>query len=158
MKDWLGNELAVGDYIIYAAMSGRSVTMIIATIVSFNDSGTVTVRPVKSSRWKQHDHTKYVDSRTGKGINVYNDKHTARGSYLRHKDTGEELTWEQFDERLRKDHSLSRQDFDYVPRTFRDYVKVVNVVKPVTLMVTENITKWHGNPITLEDTYGSSTV
>lgn len=70
MKDWLGNELAVGDNIIYAAMSGRSVTMVIAEIVSFNESGSVTVEPIRSSRWKQHyGRTRWIDTRTGKGIN-----------------------------------------------------------------------------------------
>lgn len=34
MKDWLGNEYGPGDQVIYAAMSGRSVTMVLAEVQS----------------------------------------------------------------------------------------------------------------------------
>ena len=34
MKDFLGNEYGVGDKVLYAAMSGRSVTIVLAEVVS----------------------------------------------------------------------------------------------------------------------------
>lgn len=147
MKDWLGQEISEGDTIIYAAMSGRSVTMVLGTVVKFNESGTVRVQPVKSSRWEQHHgRLRYIDNRTGKGIDPYSGdgKHIAsEGHYVR-TDTGEKVTADDKYNLYRRG-VLSWRDVEYKPTAFKDYVeRVTDEVKPVTLTVTENITKWTG--------------
>lgn len=140
--DWLGQEVAVGDTIVYAAMSGRSVTMVLAKVVSFNESGSITVQPLQSSRWKQHyGRTRYIDTRTGKGIDPFaTDKHTAEPSYCRHKQTGERLSAEDIN-----NGRLGYLDYEYVPAVWKDYVEQVKEpTSKVTLTVTANVTKWTG--------------
>jgi hypothetical protein len=161
MKDWLGNDFGPGDTVLYAAQSGRSVTMILATVVSINelifDEGsygfvridkapdsaiannaerrtTVTVQPLKSSRWKQHvGRDRYIDTRTGKGINPWLAKHCASGGYRRNKLTGERVS--------DNDYSYTAE-YEYVPTVFKDYVMEIHEgPKPVTLTVTENIVR-----------------
>jgi hypothetical protein len=158
MKDWLGNDFGPGDTVLYAAQSGRSVTMVLATVVSINElyeieyckwhriesdtivpadaerRTTVTVQPLKSSRWEQHyGRTRYIDTRTGKGINPWLDKHVASGGYRRNKLTGERVS--------DKDYSYSGE-YEYVPTVFKDYVKEIHEgPKPVTLTVTDNIVR-----------------
>jgi hypothetical protein len=166
MKDWLGNDFGPGDTVLYAAQSGRSVTMVLAKVVSINEliydeetygfvridktpssviasalrnkaerKTTVTVQPLKSSRWKQHGgHTRYIDTRTGKGINPWLDKHVASGGYRRDKLTGERVD--------DSNYSLRYGEYEYVTTVFKDYVmEIHDGPKPVTLMVTENIVK-----------------
>jgi hypothetical protein len=164
MKDWLGNDYGPGDKVLYAAGSGRSITMVLAEVVSINEQifneetygfvridktpssviasplrnnaerrTTVTVQPLKSSRWKQHyGHTRYIDTRTGKGINPWLDKHIAGGGYRINKLTGERMAADDY----------STMNYDWVTAEFKDYVKEIHDgPKPVTLTVTDNIVK-----------------
>jgi len=158
MKDWLGQEISEGDTIIYAAMSGRSVTMVLATVVKFNDSGSVTVQPVKSSRWEQHSApTWYVDFRTGKRINPYAPEHVESGGYYLYPDGSRfsgSYRWQRPDGTWDDEQpyqlgmartALKMVSGTYQPTIFKDHViKRTGEVKAVTLTVTENITKWTG--------------
>lgn len=159
MKDFLGNEYGPGDVIVYAAMSGRSVTMVKATVVSINDGGTVTVRPVESSRWRHYSgRTRYIDKRTGKGIDPFAEshKHYAKPPHYRHEETGEEISVEDYSARRPKLPGAYRwgynaQDLELLAKyhkwrrvsgTWHDYVEAVQAgPRPVTLQVTENIVK-----------------
>jgi hypothetical protein len=96
---------------------------------------TVTVQPLKSSRWEQHyGRDRYIDTRTGKGINPWLDKHCASGGYRRDKSTGERVD--------DSNYSLRYGEYEYVPTVFKDYVKEIHEgPKPVTLTVTDNIVR-----------------
>ena len=115
MKDWLGREYDVGDLVLYAAMSGRSVTMVLGRVTKIlvgpkygyanypadklteDDKETkVQVQPIKSSRWKQHGNRNYyVDTRTGKHIDPWagNGRHIKTEAHYRDRNTGEHLTY-----------------------------------------------------------------
>lgn len=147
MQDWLGSEYEVGDKIIYAAMSGRSCTMTIAEVVKFNDSGTVSVRPIRSSRWKQNrGRTKYIDKRTGKPLDPYhNSKGIKTESGWGLSEEGPVLSMQER-ERLLKSGEKAWKDLVYIGVVFHDWVEIVsNEPGIVTLSVTENITKWTGD-------------
>jgi hypothetical protein len=159
MKDWLGNDFGPGDTVLYAAQSGRCVNMVLAEVVSINEQifdeeeyrfvpsdqatyfdsakrrTTVTVQPLKSSRWEQHyGRDRYIDTRTGKGINPWLDKHCASGGYRRDKLTGERVD--------DSNYSLRYGEYEYVPTVFKEYVKEIHEgPKPVTLTVTDNIVR-----------------
>lgn len=197
LKDWLGQEYGVGNLVIYAAMSGRSVTMILGRVTDiyriyraqpreyywvrlaegeeppfmqtwdkeahdYVDTGKrveteirVQVQPLGSSRWKHHDtsRTRYVDSRTGKGIDPF------RGSRNRHIIEG---YWTHDETKVRVTDSEAYNDprFDCWTRypynrpegwthtnsEFKPYVKKITEdwAKPVTLIIIENIVKWNG--------------
>lgn len=103
LTDFLGKEYGPGDLVVYGAMSGRSVNVVVGRVVDIYrvyyggnykwqrldddapvprktnwkeedigecDSATrVKVQPLRAARWKQHHgRTRYVDTRTGKGI------------------------------------------------------------------------------------------
>lgn len=157
MKDWLGQEIEVGDTVIYGgAGSGRSIQMVLAKVVKFNDSGSVTVLGIRGSRWKQH-HTPswYIDSRTSEKIDWWLPEHKVSGGNYRFED-GTLSDWNC----RKKRHSGTYVYGDeawralgpdrvemgtYQRRILKDYVtEVFGSVKPVTLTVTENITKWTG--------------
>jgi hypothetical protein len=118
MKDFLGNEYGEGDLVIYAAASGRCITMVIGRVVSISQresrdyaerpDGTwgyfkvpvtdkdgnpvysVRVQPLNSSRWEQHSpRIYYVDTRTGKTVDRYS--HVKEHSYSTDARTGERL-------------------------------------------------------------------
>lgn len=160
MKDWLGNDYGPGDRILYAAAAGRSITMVLAEVVSINEliydeeryqfvridtapgatiaesterKTSVTVQPLKSSRWEQHGgHTRYIDTRTGKGIDPFLDKHVAGGGYRINKLTGKRMAIDDY----------STMNYDWVTTEFKDYVKEIHEgPKPVTLTVTDNIVR-----------------
>lgn len=135
--DFLGNEYGIGDTIVYAAMSGRSVNMVLAEIVSFNESGTTTVQPLEGARWKQHSsRTRYIDSRSGKGIDPWFDKHIEVQRHYIHNTTGERI-----DDLYEIDWRL-RGEYRTVPVVYKDYVtQVTSGPKPVTLQITKNIVK-----------------
>lgn len=100
LTDFLGQEYGPGDLVIYGASGSRSINMVIGRVVDITEKyydinrfkwvpvpsdgvvpkkyqgkdsdlkTSVTVQPLRSSRWKQHsDRTYYTDSRTGKRIN-----------------------------------------------------------------------------------------
>lgn len=150
-KDWLGNEYDVDDLVIYAAMSGRSVTMVLARVVRLNESGTVTVCPVKSSRWKQHyGKNYYIDNRTGKRIDPWrSDKHVEVEAYYVHKnDPTRTLSLDELHSRTFRDWAKlgeTLHDYEYVSTQFKDYVERKHEpTEKVTIHITENIVKWTG--------------
>lgn len=95
MKDWLGQEYQPGDYVTYAQMNGRAANIIVGQVDSFTDKGNVKVVPITGSRWKGHSSKKYVDSRTGKGIDPSFKKHQKRESGYTQKSTGKFFTYEE---------------------------------------------------------------
>lgn len=143
--DWLGNTYDIGDLVLYAAMSGRSVTMVLAEVVKFNESGSVGLKPVRSARWKQHYGKSYnIDNRTGKRIDPWSGdgKHIEVEAYFKSKqDPSKTLSFEEY-------HKLPYREMDkweYVPTQFKDYVEHRHKdTKIVTISVTENIVKWLG--------------
>jgi hypothetical protein len=176
MKDWLGNDFGPGDTVLYAAGSGRSITMILATVVSINESyfdnvvwewrrvdsdtiildntqrkTTVTVQPLKSSRWEQHGgQTRYIDTRDATRINPWcgnNPDGTYRhldGGYYQCKTSGERVMYENTREHFGRifGHYESPEGWEWVPINFKDYVQEVKEgPKPVTLTVTDNIVR-----------------
>jgi hypothetical protein len=122
--DWLGQEVRVGDIILYCAQSRRSTNMALGQVVAINDKrpeygvpfgpltkdkavSSVRVQPLRSARWNQwHPSAYYVDPVSGERIrNPYSDENWPNRNQ-----------WEQ---------------------RYED-------VKPVTLTVISNITKWTG--------------
>ena len=179
MKDWLGNDYDVGDKVIYAAMSGRSVTMVLAEVIEIfegpkygyayyqhdrelaDDEKEIKVRlqPLKSSRWKQHSsRTRYIDSRTGKGIDPFRtDKHFT-GGYYENLETGKQATCLDYTTypdfiRYLRPYEWGAPDtipegWRFVKQEFQPYVqKIEEEPKPVTITITENIVKWTGNEL-----------
>lgn len=153
MKDWLGKEYTVGDTVIYAAGSGRSITMVVARVLKFTEKehpykdGTTThvqVLPIRSSRWKQHGgHTKYIDTRTGKGIDPWagKAKHMLVPGHEIDTRTGQKIP----EDNKPYNGGVPYEYRKYVYTVWQPWVKTVKEgVKPVTLTVTENITKWEG--------------
>lgn len=144
--DWLGNPYTAGTYVVYAASGGRSINMIFGRVIRINPTGTVAIQPLKSSRWKHHSETtRYIDKRTGKGIDYWNDAHVETPSWYRHDLTGREVQYQD-----RWDHNCvwhkPEDRYTYIPQVMKDYVEEIKVpVKPVTLTVTENITVWLGH-------------
>ncbi len=197
MKDWLDQEYGVGDLVLYAAGSGRSITMVLARVVSiykvyrdpdkwgwtrigvdddppfkrewnreiknYVDTSEreetelrVQVQPLNSSRWTQHHkRTRYIDTRTGKGIDwSVVDKKTGLyrhcdGGYFENPFTGEKVHEYEYHSHpeLRHFRSWDKSSLPYpwkrVERRFKDYVQEIKEEpKPVTLTVTENIVRW----------------
>jgi hypothetical protein len=150
LTDFLGQVIDVGDRVIYAAQRGRAVNMVLAEVLKFNDSGAVTVQPLKSSRWKQHyDRVLYIDSRTGKGIDLWSSskKHIESGGYYIWADTKERPT----EDELRRNQGFGgyyspdpSRRLEWVREVFKPYVqRVVTSPAPVVLRVTDNIIKWN---------------
>lgn len=153
MQDWLGNDLGVGDMVIYPAGSGRSITMVVGQIVDFGQrrdwSGeektapTIKIQPLGSSRWEQHYGTDYyVDTRTGKRIDPYRPAgdgsypHIAQRAYYLGKDGTRHPN---------QDWSGNDAQRVYVDAVFAEHVeKRHDGPKVVTIQITENVTKWTG--------------
>lgn len=188
MRDFLGNEYGPGDLVIYAAASGRSITMIIGRVVKVNERTetdydytgagvlrtkkpmldkdgnqlySVTVQPLNSSRWRQHDsRTYYVDTRTGKNVDRYS--HVKEHGHFTLNSTMEKLpdtcsVWTLYknEEGRGGGYQIPRsyKNPDYVPSELRTYHPTVfedyleerhEGPKPVNITVTENIVKWSG--------------
>lgn len=189
MRDFLGNEYGPGDLVIYAAASGRSITMVIGRVVKVSErqerdycekvDGTwgyvrkpvldkeghqvysVTVQPLNSSRWRQHNsRTYYVDTRTGKNVDRYS--HVKEQAYSTLNSTMERLPeschlWTLYrnEEGRGGGYQIPRsyKNPDYVPSELRTYHPAVfedyieersEGPKPVNITVTENIVKWSG--------------
>lgn len=150
MKDWLGYEYGPGDKVLYAALNGRSATMVLAEVVSINDTGTVTVQPLNSARWKQHDIPSwYEDERTGKRINIWGQdgEHIKTAGHYVHKDTREKLTYNHGCYHTPSGQCVDYGDREYVQRVLQPWVKECSADKPkkVTLRITQNITKLPGD-------------
>lgn len=156
MKDWLGAELAVGDTVIYPAGSGRSITMVIGEIVGFGErteprwngeddavEPTIKVQPLRSSRWQQHyGRDYYVDVRTGKRIDPH--RQAKDGTFPHIAEHGHYLDADG-ERHPRQDYRGNEPLYTYVPTAYRDHVEQRNDgPKPVTIHVTDNVTRWHG--------------
>lgn len=113
--DFLGNEIEEGTYIVYASGSGHSKNVSLGQILKitplewephdtqekmYGDRSrvkSVQVQPVKSSRWQQHhQRTKYIDTRTGKGVDLWLEKDGVLvhqyGKPQKHRESGEGYT------------------------------------------------------------------
>lgn len=155
MTDFRGNSYAVGDTVVYAAVSGRSVTMIEATVLKFNESGSVKLQPLNSSRWTHHNKSSWMeDARTGEKINLYGDKRheylvsesyyefedgTVGNEYHRYRDSSGRILDES--EYQRKFYYHRVESGKYHPAVYHDWVVSVKseFVKPVTISITDNI-------------------
>ncbi len=166
ITDFRGNNISVGDTVVYAAGSGRSITMIEATVLELyyvdldrekNPNVRAKVAPLGSSRWEQHSQqTKYIDSRTGKGVDRY--KHIKVDAHYRNKTTGECISLDNF--RQLEDQTWTagrasagrysvegakavmqlRQEWGYVLTEFADYIVAeIQPIRPVTLLITKNM-------------------
>jgi hypothetical protein len=96
LVDIAGHTLAIGDTVVYPQQSGRSVQMVLGELISWNGK-TAQIRRSGGSRWKpSYENTRYRDTRTGKNVNIYagNYEHfeVKPRSYLKHSETGEELS------------------------------------------------------------------
>lgn len=174
MKDFLGREFVVGDTVVYPAMSGRSCYLVQAVVKEFKENGSITLQPDITS-WngtQRSGETKWIDSRTGKGINpiARSGKHIETPAHWKFKPTGESVPMSDVEGDYYKtirDHQESRgivirteplhgyrwtrstphhnsedlqENYEYVPSTYKDYVKKVEVgPRPVTLQRTNNI-------------------
>ncbi len=162
MKDWLGQEYDKGDRVIYAAGSGRSITMIIGEVVEIKVNGNVRIQPLKSSRWKQHSaRTHSIDTRTGKRIDKYHDRNILSGGHYAENGTNIKVEYDpgnpggryfgantgrKYGYYTEDGRRLEHDDMHYVPTVHQPWVKEVreDAPRPVTISVTANITKWNG--------------
>lgn len=151
MKDFLGKEFGPGDLIVYPKMSGRSVCLVKGRVVKFNPSGSVTIQPETES-WQggreRSGTTRYIDTRTGKGFNPYYDgaaQHQIRGYGYIHTPTDTFVEYEDYNNlrteayRTPGKWQTMQRDYQWAPVIWKDYVKVENTVKPVTITRTDNI-------------------
>jgi hypothetical protein len=140
VKDFLGRQFNVGDYVVYPAGSGRSITMVKAQVVRFTDTSVV-VQPLDSARWQQHTSTtKFRDTRTGKTFRPYSAtsarEHMARPYGYLHKQTGE---WVSYEDVQVLPYQQQKQ-YEWAPVVWKDYVEEIHVgPQPVRLTVTSNI-------------------
>lgn len=153
MRDFLGNEYGAGDLVLYAAASGRSITMILGRVVSVserqersyeeleegkwgyvkkplldkdgNQMYSVRIQPLNSSRWEHHDQRPYyVDSRTGEKID--RDKHVREWGHYTLDSTGEVLPSEadHYYTYVKTRRTYYREDeFDMVPEKNPAYIE-----------------------------------
>jgi hypothetical protein len=153
MKDFLGNEYGPGDLVLYAAASGRSITMILGRVVSVTERQNrdyrelengkwgyvktamldrdgnqlygVRIQPLNSSRWEHHDQRPYyVDNRTGEKINRR--EHVKVEGHFTLNSTGEVLPSDrcEYMRYVKTRRSFYRDDqFDMVPEKNPDYIE-----------------------------------
>lgn len=107
----------------------------------------VQIQPSNSTRWTQHNtRTRYKNRNTGKYMNPDsgNGKHVERKSGFNHIPSGRFLTYEEVREEFGNMalYSHNHPDLKWIPVVYKDYVEVVKEdPKPVTLTITENITR-----------------
>lgn len=151
--DWLGNEISVGDTVIYPVSSGGAMALALAVVDSINtyEDGSlksVTVSLLErdgsdASRWHHGwTYTRYIDSQTGKGIDpdAGNGKHIAIEAHYVNRVNKNKISIEGYYNLPLKGTRWG--DWEYVPSKFKDYVQQIKLPpKPRTLTVIENITK-----------------
>lgn len=164
LTDFLGKEYGPGDTVVYGAMSGRSVNVVLGRVLDiyrvYTDTETfrwkrlgddapvprttdylgadtgevrtairVKVQPIRAARWKQHHgRTRYIDTRTGKGIDPDRGKklpHILKLAHYVYAD-GTEFPYEAESLKWQQRHanaygSIGRETFD---RHFRKTYKV----------------------------------
>ncbi|MFY1686300.1 hypothetical protein [Plantactinospora sp. WMMB782] len=159
--DVAGQEIRPGDPVVYPQMSGRSVQMVLGTLVSYNGKSAKIERQ-EGTRWSAgYQRTRYRDKRTGKGIDPYaSDKGwEVKAHYLyTHKETGEVISeeelnrrhpivanWSAYGYRGQNDASwAARHQYErqYVQGVLKDYVEEYrSAPTPVTIHNVKNIVK-----------------
>ncbi len=141
-EDAFGREYSVGDIVVYAITSGRSINMIKAEVLAFLDSGSVRLQPLDGSRWGRSGETKWIDKRTGRGIDFYNEEHIEKRAHHRVIATGEEVSYEELFDRNSPwfGQMYNRSTLEYVPTKHKDYVREIKLPpRPVNIQVTKNI-------------------
>lgn len=160
LVDVAGHTIEPGDTVVYPQMSGRSVQMVLGTLVSY-DGKVAQIRRQEGSRWNSHYISKrYRDKRTGKGI----DKNAASGKHYkvlprsgyRHRETGEEISERELYTRYPyglhgtyglggyTDHRAERAKWDafYDSGVLHDYVEEYTPEPtPVTIRNVSNLVK-----------------
>lgn len=96
LKDFMGNELNIGDTVVYASLAGRSAKLTKGKIVAFKASGVQVQRESTSWGGDVSKQTRWVDSRTGKGIDPSYAKHQERGYGYVNQKTGEYIRSEDY--------------------------------------------------------------
>lgn len=141
MKDFLGREYDVGDRIVYPVSSGHCINTVLAEVVEIKEDGKVKVQPIEAARWvRHHGRTRYIDSRTGKGIDPYRNKSATKEPAHYRNRYDDTITEEQH--RALSWLSRAENDWQWVPPVWHDWVEVVKEgPKPVTLQITKNIVK-----------------
>lgn len=137
MKDWLGQEISIGDWILYAKSYGcnHGCQMVLAEIVKVNAS-TVVASIIKQSRSGGRRPMMLTDVRTGKEVRGYgNSLHVKKPAHYAHKETGEELSYQQ----MYSYNDPRRKDYKYVPDQYWDYVQPRPAT--TTFQITDNILK-----------------
>lgn len=89
----MGVEFDIGDTVVYASTVGRSAKLTRGVVVGFKGGGVQIRRTETSWGGKVGKETRYIDSRTGKGIDPSYEKHQVRGYGFIHKPTGDFLTY-----------------------------------------------------------------
>lgn len=163
MKDFLGRELSVGDHIVWATMSGRSVQMTYGVFEGMTDKGQARVTKLDGSRWgSSKPYDGWVDSRTGKQVRENSKTHQKSPEYYIRED-GLKFTWEEklayiYDCSVDELHlpvrqpwndpgvEARRKEFSYdkdrrIPPIMKDYCVRAEVKPTVTLQITSNIVK-----------------
>lgn len=145
MLNFIGQEIEVGHTVVYPATSGRSTQMVEAVVEGFTEKG-VQLRPTgRTSRYTQHyaSKTRYIDSRTGKGIDVSFKKHQERG-YGKTSPDGKFLSSEEIWELERTLPYSERwkylEGWTFTSPIYKDYVQEVDVTEVKLVTLTENAT------------------
>jgi len=141
LTDVAGQEIRVGDYVAYPQMSGRSVQMVLGKLIEIDDKGRAKVVRMEGSRWTaSYTRTKWIDKRTGKGIDRSNRKHQERhAGYIK---DGEYYTHEEmFDGTGGAYWQATEYGYRYTGPIYKDYVQEVPSEKPVLIGNVQNLVK-----------------
>lgn len=152
MKDWLGNEYDVGDKVIYAAGSGRSITMVLAEVVKIRK----VCRDPDSWNWVEIGLDEEAPFKTMWNHDTRQREPTDERETTEFRVTVQPLNssrWQQHHEQRRFEDKRTGQPIKNpyseehwlgaIDQHFKDHVREIkSPPKPVTLMVTENIVLW----------------
>lgn len=149
--DVAGNELAVGDTVVYPQMSGRSVQMVLGIFKGYNGK-TAKIERTEGSRWSaEYTRTRFRDKRTGKGIDPYATKKHFKvepSSWYVHKETGEKISYDEGAARYRASWTTgtgwdaTKWKYHHDRGEYQDYVEEYTAApKPVTIQNVTNIVK-----------------
>lgn len=140
IQDITGATIDVGDYVVYPQLSGSSVQMVIAEVVSFHASGKVRLKRLSGSRWQPwYTSYEYIDSRSGEEINVYtSDEHISRSPGYEFCNTSGEIVFMKSSEYYQlRWHQREMLGAKYRPMEYKDYVQKVE--KPSTYVYISNV-------------------
>lgn len=152
MKDFLGRDISPGDHVVWATMSGRSVSMTYGIFEGFTETGRARLTPLDGSRWKRGGETGWVDSRNGKTVYLNSKTHQKEPEYHIRQD-GVKLTYDEYLEYVYGSREVAINSHDLqsqrrkeftgkrIPAVMKDYVVRADKPSTVTLDITENIVK-----------------